>query len=60
MKTGHNYCVYIVRCTDGLYYTGVTNNLERRLWEHNTGYNIKCFTFIKNQQFSSMKKDFMI
>jgi len=45
MKTGHNYYVYIVRCTDGLYYTGVTNNLERRLWEHNTGYNEKCFTF---------------
>jgi len=20
-------------------------NLERRLWEHNTGYNEKCFTF---------------
>jgi putative endonuclease len=45
MKTGHNYYVYIVRCSDGLYYTGVTNDLERRLWEHNTGYNEKCFTF---------------
>jgi putative endonuclease len=45
MKTGHNYYVYIVRCADDLYYTGVTNDLERRLWEHNTGYNGKCFTF---------------
>ncbi len=45
MKTGHNYYVYIVQCSDGLYYTGVTNNLERRLWEHNTGYVTDCFTF---------------
>ena len=29
--------VYIVRCSDGLYYTGQTNNLERRLKEHNAG-----------------------
>lgn len=29
--------VYIVKCSDGLYYTGQTNNLERRLKEHNAG-----------------------
>ena len=45
MKTGHNYNVYIVQCKDGLYYTGVTNKLERRLWQHNTGYVENCFTF---------------
>ncbi|MEO6610957.1 MAG: GIY-YIG nuclease family protein [Chitinophagaceae bacterium] len=45
MKAGHNYYVYIVQCKDGLYYTGITNNLERRVWEHNTGYNESCFTF---------------
>ena len=45
MKTGHNYYVYVVKCGDGLYYTGVTNDLERRLWEHNTGYNERCFTY---------------
>ena len=44
MKTGHNYYVYIVQCSDGLYYTGVTNDLERRLWEHNTGFVERCFT----------------
>lgn len=27
--------VYISRCSDGSYYTGSTNNLERRLAEHN-------------------------
>lgn len=45
MKTSHNYYVYIVQCTDGSYYTGVTNDLERRLWEHNTGFVQDCYTF---------------
>ena len=39
------YSVYIVECHDGAYYVGVTNNLERRLWEHNTGFDKKCYTF---------------
>ena len=29
--------VYILECSDGSYYTGVTNNAEKRLVEHNTG-----------------------
>lgn len=29
------YSVYIVECSDGTYYTGVTNNLTRRIHEHN-------------------------
>ena len=29
--------VYILECSDGSYYTGVTNNLERRLYEHQSG-----------------------
>lgn len=41
----HNYTVYIVECCDGAYYIGVTNDLDRRLWEHNTGYNKDCFTY---------------
>lgn len=31
----HLYHVYIVRCNDGSLYTGITNNLERRLRQHN-------------------------
>ena len=45
MKQGHHYYVYILECSDKSYYTGVTNNLERRLWEHETGFNAKCYTF---------------
>ncbi|WP_039722879.1 MAG: GIY-YIG nuclease family protein [Roseitalea porphyridii] len=30
--------VYIVRCSDGSYYTGLTKQpIEARLWEHNNG-----------------------
>lgn len=27
--------VYIVECADGTYYTGITVNLNRRVYEHN-------------------------
>ena len=29
--------VYILKCKDGVLYTGITNDLERRLKEHNSG-----------------------
>ena len=45
MPKNHNYFVYIVECADGMYYTGVTNNLERRIWEHNEGVDIGIFTY---------------
>ncbi len=38
-----DYFVYILKCSDVSYYTGVTNNLERRLEEHNSGI-IKGYT----------------
>lgn len=34
MKTGR---VYILKCSDGSYYTGVTNNVKKRVKEHNRG-----------------------
>jgi len=30
--------VYIIECKDGMLYTGITNNLNRRLSEHNSGH----------------------
>jgi len=41
----YNYWVYIVRCKDGKYYTGVTNDLDRRSREPNEGINSKCYTY---------------
>ena len=35
-----NY-TYIVRCRDGSLYTGWTNNLEKRLKDHNSGRGAK-------------------
>ncbi len=39
------YYVYILKCSDNLLYVGITNNLERRIEEHQNGLNKDCFTF---------------
>ena len=36
-----NWYVYILRCGDGSYYTGITNNLENRLQAHENGNGAK-------------------
>mgnify|MGYP000200095641 FL=1 len=33
--------VYILSCSDGTYYTGITTDIERRLNEHNSGKGAK-------------------
>ena len=38
-----DYFVYILKCSDDSYYTGVTNNLEKRVGEHQSGI-IKGYT----------------
>jgi putative endonuclease len=30
-----NTCVYILECSDKTLYTGITNNIEKRIQEHN-------------------------
>jgi putative endonuclease len=44
MKT---YYVYIVKCLDNSYYTGMTNNLTRRIDEHNEGNNPESYTYTR-------------
>jgi len=39
------YFVYILKCADGSYYTGVTNDVDRRFDEHQSGYHPKAYTF---------------
>ena len=39
------YYVYILRCCDNSLYTGITNNLERRLDEHNNESLPNAYTF---------------
>lgn len=41
------YFVYILKCSDDSYYIGITNNIEKRLIEHQSGYNKDCYTYKK-------------
>ncbi|CAH8281402.1 hypothetical protein MFUCSW5_130156 [Mariniflexile fucanivorans] len=41
------YFVYIIKCSDDSYYTGITNNLETRFAEHQTGCKKKILIHIK-------------
>jgi putative endonuclease len=40
-----SYFVYILKCSDGLTDTGMTNNISRRFEEHQKGLNKTCFTY---------------
>ena len=44
MKT---FYVYILKCKDDSYYTGITNDIERRLQEHNYGEAPDSYTAIR-------------
>jgi putative endonuclease len=53
------YYVYILKCSDDSYYTGITNNLEKRYNEHDLGKFRNCYTFkrrplklVFNQEFN--------
>ncbi len=39
------YYVYILKCSDDSYYTGITNNLEKRYDEHELGKYGDCYTY---------------
>jgi len=41
------YYVYILKCSDNSYYTGITNDMEKRLAEHKSGKYPDCYTFNK-------------
>ena len=41
----HAYYVYVLLCSDGSCYTGMTSKLEQRLDEHNTGFYPRCYTY---------------
>ena len=36
-----DWTVYILRCADGTLYTGISNDLERRIAEHEAGHGAK-------------------
>ena len=44
MKT---YYVYILQCSDNSYYTGITNNIDKRINEHNHSPDKTAYTYSK-------------
>lgn len=43
----NRYVVYILRCADNSYYIGITNDVERRLAEHQEGKHENSYTFAR-------------
>ena len=39
------YAIYILKCADGSYYTGLTKDLEARIREHRMGAHPESYTF---------------
>jgi len=39
------FYVYILKCKDDSFYTGITNSIERRLYEHNVGVDKGAYTY---------------
>ncbi|VXB53105.1 conserved hypothetical protein [Flavobacterium sp. 9AF] len=37
--------VYILKCSDNTYYTGVISNLSQRIFQHENGIFQDCYTF---------------
>jgi len=37
MDSKRDWCVYILQCSDNTYYTGITNDFEKRLQLHQSG-----------------------
>ncbi len=39
------YAIYILKCSDGSYYTGLTKELDARVSEHQLGAHPEAYTF---------------
>lgn len=50
------YC-YILRCSDGSFYTGHTENLEHRIAQHQSG-DIPCYTQTRRPVTLTWSQDF--
>lgn len=40
----NNFYVYILKCNDGSYYTGHTDDIDKRISEHRFGLIANCYT----------------
>lgn len=53
-----SYSVYILQCSDNTYYIGCTNNLEKRLNQHNNSKNGAHYTKIRRPVFLKCSEQF--
>jgi putative endonuclease len=53
-----NYYLYILRCSDDSFYTGITNDIERRLKDHDCGKGSK-YVFSRRPASLVYKKRFV-
>ena len=40
-----SYFVYILHCSDSTFYTGLTSDLAKRIYEHESGAIVKSYTY---------------
>ncbi|WP_373400336.1 GIY-YIG nuclease family protein [Algoriphagus halophilus] len=52
------YFVYILECSDSSYYTGVTNNIDRRFAEHQDGIDSFSYTYYRRPVNLVFQQDF--
>jgi len=52
------FWVYILRCADNSYYTGHTDNLDRRIHEHQSGSISGCYTHTRRPLQLMFSQDF--
>jgi putative endonuclease len=53
------YYVYIVRCKDNSLYTGITNDIDRRITEHNTGKLKSAYTYKRRPVILVFSQEFL-
>lgn len=70
-KKAKDWLVYILECSDSTLYTGITNDLEKRLEQHNNGKDgakytrvrrpVKCvYTELQGNRSEATKREFAI
>jgi len=57
-KRSGKFFVYILECSDGTYYTGSTNDLKKRIREHNNSKRGAWYTRFKRPVEAVWKKEY--
>ena len=52
------YYVYILRCSDNSFYTGITSSLEKRVAQHQSGSNKNAYTYKRRPVTLEFYQDF--